>query len=186
LKPKNENTTEDKKEIPGVMEVFKTREVWVTTLFYCFLSFLFTGFQNTLPLWVTRSKSDYGFSWNSAKIGTLFAIVGPCYTISQLILFPKCIAKLGYVGVAKYFSLIYGLLVIIIPHFASARNWNEIVLFTLFTIYVVIAVCFRGMAFGVTYIFINNAGSKKYCATANGIGQTLVKCWSAICTNIFG
>ncbi|ETO07796.1 hypothetical protein RFI_29592, partial [Reticulomyxa filosa] len=83
---------EGRRSVPqkkATCDVIKIKNVWVITLFYGYASFLATGLQAVIPLWVLEEKKHNGFGWKESEIGTVFAIAGPCYTISQLVLFPK-------------------------------------------------------------------------------------------------
>ncbi|ETO17484.1 hypothetical protein RFI_19841 [Reticulomyxa filosa] len=181
-------------------DIIKIKNVWVTTLFYGYASFLGTGLQAVIPLWVLEKKSHNGFGWKESEIGTVFAIAGPCYTISQLVLFPKFIKWFGYIGTSKMNSLIYGVLILLTPHLSIFRNLPTNGAITILVLAMVALFVLRVMVFTCTFVMINNADTAGFFfffvlflkkknnpflyfrmmiwklyyvrATANGIGQT--------------
>ncbi len=98
--------SDEKEKLPSVKEVVKMRAVWVSVGFYTWISFLSTGFGSVFPLWVLQAKEDYGFEWEERHIGTLFAIVGPCYTCAQLFIFPRWVEYIGYTRLGKFHNLL--------------------------------------------------------------------------------
>ncbi|ETO04936.1 hypothetical protein RFI_32461 [Reticulomyxa filosa] len=97
--------------------------LWICILFsYCYKNGLFLiSLKKKLMRKVLEKKRTNGFDWKESEIITVFAIAGPCYTISQLVLFLKFVKWFGYIGTSKINSFVYGVLIILISHLSVFR-----------------------------------------------------------------
>ena len=60
-----------------VLNIFKQRDVFVSTILYGLNAYCQIIMNEVFPLWVVTSKSDGGFNFNTQKIGTVILFSGP-------------------------------------------------------------------------------------------------------------
>ncbi|ETO02392.1 hypothetical protein RFI_35041, partial [Reticulomyxa filosa] len=106
---------------------------------------------------VLEKKNHNGFGWKESEIGTVFAIAGPFYTISQLVLFPKFVKWFGYIGISKINSLVYGVLIILTPHLSMFRYLPTNGAIAILVLAIVALFSLRVMVSTCTFVMINNA-----------------------------
>lgn len=162
-------------EKPTLSAVFRIRQAMLTTTAYALLGFMFTMFDEVLPVWLMSCVSVGGLEFGTFRTGIVAGLLGVMNLVVLLSVYKPIVQRLNMIGTFR------AGLVLCVPGFLGfPLLWFVLDAFGTYALWtgLLVATYLRSLSaqltFSTVFALIANSVDPALLGAANGVGQTLV------------